>query len=67
MSGIGGYMPRRNRRFIPPADDDGIPRCGFCRARLDIVTPWNQPHIRKEITIGTALAPLRLETFRDEP
>lgn len=62
---IGGYMPRAARRYRPPPDDD-IPRCERCRARLDFVTPWNQPHICKEITYGTALPPLRLEEFQDE-
>ena len=54
---IGGYVRRGDRRHIPPVPDDGIPRCGHCKARLDIVTPWNQPHICKELTIGTPLTP----------
>ena len=63
---IGGYVRRSERRYVPPEPDDGIPRCEHCRARLDFVTPWNQPHICKEITYGTALPPLRLEEFQDE-
>ena len=51
---VGGYVRRSERRYVPSAND-GIPRCDSCRARLDIVTPWNQPHICKEITYGTPL------------
>ena len=47
---IGGYFRRSERRYVPPVPDDGVPRCESCRARLDFVTPWNQPHICKEIT-----------------
>ena len=63
---IGGYMPRKDRRFTAPVPDDGILRCERCRARLDFITPWNQPHICKEITYGTPLPPLRPEEFQDE-
>jgi hypothetical protein len=60
---VGGYVRRSERRHIPPVPDDGIPRCGYCKARLDIVTPWNQPHICKEVTYGTPLTlPPMLET-----
>jgi hypothetical protein len=67
MSGVGGYMPRKDRRHVPSEPDDGIPRCGFCRARLDIVTPWNQPHICKEVTYGTPLLPLPVIPLGTEP
>jgi hypothetical protein len=55
---IGGYVRRSERRHVPPVPGDGLPRCGFCKARLDIVTPWNQPRICKETTFGTPLLPL---------
>jgi hypothetical protein len=63
VSGVGGYVRRQDRRYIPPAPDDGIPRCTRCGARLDI---GMSPHICKEITFGTALSPLRFEEFQDE-
>jgi len=62
---VGGYVRRGERRHIPPDPDDDIPRCDSCRARLDFVTPWNQPHICKEITYGTASSPYRAEVFPD--
>lgn len=55
MSGVGGYVRRSDRRYVPPEPDDGIPRCGHCKARLDI---GMVPHICKEVTFGTALSPL---------
>ena len=67
MSGVGGYMPRKDRHFVPPPPDDGIPRCELCRARLDIITPWNQPHICKELTFGTPLPQLPFIPIGDQP
>jgi len=64
MSGVGGYMPRKDRRYVPPVPDDGIPRCGFCRARLDV---GMHPHICKELTYGTALSPLPFIPIEAEP
>ena len=63
---IGGYVRRSERRYTPPVPDDGIPRCEHCRARLDVVTPWNQPHICKEVTYGTPLLPMPMIPLEDE-
>ena len=63
---VGGYIPRSKRRYVQPEPADGIPRCEHCRARLDIVTPWNQPHICKEVTFGTPLSPLPVILFEEE-
>jgi len=38
-------------------------RCSYCKARLDYITPWNQPHLCKEMTYGTAVLLPRFETF----
>jgi len=66
MSGVGGYMPRKDRRYVPPVPDDGVPRCERCHARLDlcVVSPV---HICKEVTFGTPILPLRFETFQEVP
>ncbi len=61
---IGGYMRRSERRYTPPAPHDDTPRCGYCRARLDLGM-W--PHLCKEVAYGTAipsppLIPLDAET-----
>lgn len=32
---------------------DSIPRCEGCNARLDFITPWNQPHFCKEVTYSS--------------
>lgn len=52
---VGGYVRRGDRRYVPPVPDDGIPRCGHCRARLDL---GMHPHLCKELTFGTPLLPL---------
>ena len=62
---VGGYIRRSDRRYVPPAPDDDTPRCGNCKARIDIITPWNQPHICKELTIGTAPIPYHAEIYPD--
>lgn len=43
---IGGYVRRSQRRYVPPAPDDGIPRCSMCHARLDT---GMLPHICTEV------------------
>jgi hypothetical protein len=63
---VGGYVRRSERRYTPPVPDDSIPRCGHCKARLDIVTPWNQPHICKEVTFGTPCTLHPFAPFRKE-
>jgi hypothetical protein len=42
-----------------PTRDDRWNRCESCGANLDLVTPWNQPHICKELTYGTPVVPTR--------
>jgi hypothetical protein len=58
---IGGYG--QDRRCIPPAPPDGIPRCGYCHARTDL---GMFRHICKEITWGTAVTPLKFISFEGE-
>lgn len=60
MSAIGKKGPKRENR-----ENDHFPRCGFCAARLDFVTPWNQPHICKELIYGTTIVPLQFERLKD--
>jgi hypothetical protein len=53
--GIGGYVRRSERRYVPPLSggDDDVPRCERCHARLDlcVVSPI---HICKEFTFQSA-------------
>jgi hypothetical protein len=56
---IGGYVRRKERIYIPPEPDDGIPRCGWCHARLDIGLG---PHICKEMTFQS-MPILKFEAF----
>lgn len=53
MSGraVGGYVRRGDRRYTAPVPDDGIPRCGYCRARLDL---GMYPHLCKEVIFQSA-------------
>lgn len=55
--GVGGYVRRSERRYVPPAAGDGVPRCGNCRARLDT----GPPHLCREFTFQTA--PPAMGTF----
>lgn len=56
-------MPRRYRRYAPPAPPDNFRRCGFCRARLPEEYSRAFPHFCKELTYGTAVTPLNFIPF----
>ena len=61
---VGGYM-RRCERMQPQPDKEAwkIPRCAFCRARLDL---GMYPHICKELTFGTYAFPPRFLPITEE-
>ena len=52
-------LGKKGPKIILHRGGDGFPRCTYCKARLDHVTPWNQPHLCKEITYGTAVPVLQ--------
>ena len=62
MSGIGGYMPRKDRRYVPSAVPDPS-RCSVCHGRY-LQGPFvDSLHICKEPPMWQAMPILRFEPF----